>query len=121
MRAPAPVVEPGQLARDIVDALVDRKAGDILLLDIHRQTVIADFFIICTGTSDRHVRALTDHVVEALDMLGVRPLHVEGQNEAHWVVIDYGSVLVHLFSAPEREFYQLEDLWKESVTVARIQ
>lgn len=114
-------MEPGQVARSVVDVLADRKASDILLLDIHRQTIIADFFIICTGTSDRQIRALTDHVIEALDLLGVSPLHVEGQNEARWVVIDYGSVLVHIFSPADREFYQLEDLWKESVTVARIQ
>lgn len=121
MRVTVPEMEPGQLARNIVDVLADRKASDILLLDIKRQTIIADFFVICTGTSDRQIRALTDHVIQALGMLGAEPLHVEGQHEARWVVIDYGSVLVHIFSPADREFYRLEDLWSEGVTVARIQ
>lgn len=114
-------MEPGELARSIVDVLDDRKASDIVLLDIRRQSIIADYFIICTGTSDRQVRALTDNVVEALHMVGVKPLHVEGRQDARWVVLDYGAVLVHIFAPDVRDYYQLEDLWHEATTVARIQ
>ena len=109
------------MARQIVEVLADRKASDILLLDIRRQSIIADYFIICTGTSDRQIRALTDHVLETMDMLGEEPLHVEGRQEAGWVVIDYGVVMVHLFAPAERAYFRLDELWHESVTVARIQ
>ncbi len=71
--------QPGILARQIVEILADHKASDILLLDIHRQSIIADFFVICTGNSDRQVRALTDHILAATALLGQKPLHLEGQ------------------------------------------
>ncbi len=121
LREPATVMEPARLARSIVDVLADRKASDILLLDIHRQSIIADYFVICTGNSDRQVRALADSVMESLDLLGVDALRVEGQRDGRWVVIDYGAVLVHIFSPLDRTFYQLEELWHESATVARLQ
>jgi len=113
--------DPGTLARQIVDVLDDRKASDIVLLDIHKQSIIADYFIICSGTSDRQVRALTDSVLESVSLLGIEPLHLEGRGEARWVVIDYASVMVHVFAPGERGFYRLEELWKEALVVAHLQ
>jgi ribosome-associated protein len=73
----------------------------------------ADFFILCSGGSSRHVLALAQHVEEALAQAGVKPLGVEGLEEGQWVLMDYNTVVVHIFLQPQREFYNLEDLWSE--------
>ena len=108
------------LARRIVDVLVDHKAEDTVLLDISRQSVIADCFVISTGTTDRQVRALAERVLEDLGERGIKPLRVEGLPDARWVVLDFNGVMVHLFTPFERRFYDLEDLWSEATTVARV-
>ena len=109
-----------ELARRIIDILVDGKAEDTVLLDITRQSIIADFFIITSGGSDRQVRALADRVLENLGEAGIQPSHSEGLADARWVVLDFSGVMLHIFTPFERRFYDLEDLWSEATTVARV-
>lgn len=110
-----------QLARRIVDLLADKKAEDIVLLDIRQHTTFADFFVICSGTSERQLRALEDELRESLRADDVRPLHVEGGPPSGWVLVDFGDVIVHLFSPAERDYYRLERLWADAQPVLRIQ
>ena len=96
----------------------DRKAEDIVLLDLRPDTVIADFFVIATGTSDRQLRALTDYVREDVkEKLSLLPYAIEGKPESGWVLLDYGTVVVHLFSEDQREYYDIEGLWSKVASV----
>jgi len=85
-----------------------------VLLEVTAFCSFADFFIICSGGSRRHVLALAQHVEEALGQAGVKPLGVEGLEEGQWVLMDYNAMVVHIFMQPLREFYNLEDLWSEA-------
>jgi ribosome-associated protein len=114
-------LEPTELAKKIVDIAADKKAEDVVLLDIRRLTTIADYFVICSGTSERQVAAITQAVLEELDKENVTPLHSEGVGESGWVLLDYGSVIVHIFVPEVRDYYRLERLWSQALTVVRIQ
>ena len=95
-------------------ALVAKRAVDPVLLDMREITLITDYFLICHGTSNVHIRALGQAVVEGLKEAGVKPLGVEGRGAARWVLLDYGDVIVHIFAEEEREFYSLERLWGDA-------
>ena len=84
-----------------------------VLLEVTKFCSFADFFILCSGGSRRHVLALAQHVEEALAQAGVKPLGVEGLEEGQWVLMDYNTVVIHIFLQPQREFYHLEGLWSE--------
>jgi ribosome-associated protein len=114
-------LEATELAKKIVDIAADKKAEDVVLLDIRRLTTIADYFVICSGTSERQIAALTQAVVEELDKEKVALLHSEGISESGWVLLDYGSVIVHIFAPEVRDYYRLERLWSQALTVVRIQ
>ena len=97
------------------DAIFGKKGMDIVLLDVEGLFVLSDVFVIGTGTSRPHVQSLADYVEEKMrDELGLRPLRSEGRNEAEWVLLDFGDVIVHLFQAAPRDFYGLERLWGDS-------
>ncbi len=102
------------VARRIVDLAADKKAADIVLLDIHELTSLADYFVIASGASERQLGAIADGIVEALRNEGIRPIGREGSAEAHWLLIDFGMVVVHVMAPPERDFYQLERLWADA-------
>ena len=106
---------PKDVAR-VVDLLFDRKALDVTLLDLRGISSATDWFVVATGTSDTHVGALAGSVVDGLKQDGVRPLNVEGEREARWVLIDYFDFVVHVFHPAAREFYQLERLWGDAPT-----
>ena len=89
------------------------KGLELVILEVTKFCSFADFFILCSGTSHRHVTALAQHVEEALAQAGVKPLGVEGREEGQWVLMDYNALLIHIFLQPQREFYNLEDLWSE--------
>jgi ribosome-associated protein len=89
------------------------KGLDVVILEVTKFCSFADFFILCSGTSHRHVTALAQHVEEALAQAGVKPLGVEGREEGQWVLMDYNTLVVHIFLQPQREFYNLEDLWSD--------
>ena len=95
----------------VLDKLADLKAQAVLALDVRKLTSIADAMIIATCTSNRHVKALADNVVEGAKEAGVPPIGVEGEKSGEWVLVDLGDVIVHIMQPETREFYQLEKLW----------
>ena len=99
--------DPGELAHRIVDVASDKKASDIVLLRTAEVTTMAYYFVIASGRSDRQVQALSKAIVDELRDEGIKPLGIEGQSSARWVLLDYGSVIVHLFAPEEREYYGL--------------
>ena len=109
------------LARRIVDLASDKKAADIVLLEIRELTTLADYFVICSGASERQLNAIASGIVDGLRDEGTKPVGKEGSSNAHWMLIDYGSVIVHVMAPPEREFYQLERLWAEAPILLRLQ
>ncbi len=110
-----------ELAHVIVEALEDKKGENIVLMDLQNVAMFTDYFIICTGTSDRMLDALAEGVVEkARESAGLKG-HPQGQSASGWVVIDFGAVIVHCFAPEMRDFYKLEDLWKEGKTLLRLQ
>ncbi len=108
------------VAHSIVDSLVEHLAEDTALLDIRKLSVLADYFVITTGSTERQVRALADHVLEDLGKNGVPAVRVEGLRDGRWVALDFNGVVVHIFTPAERRFYALEELWSGAGTVARI-
>ena len=109
------------LARRIVELAEDKKAADIVLLDLSELTTLADYFVIASGNSERQLDAIADGVVSGLRDEKVRPFGREGTPASHWVLIDYGGVILHVFTPPERDFYQLEKHWAEAKTILRVQ
>lgn len=101
-----------EIAKIAVKALDSKKAVDIQVVEITELTIIADYFVIATGNSSTQVKALADEVEFQLSKNGVEPLHIEGRSTG-WIVVDYGSVVVHVFHGEQREFYNLERLWKD--------
>ena len=95
----------------IIAAADDKKANYITALDLRGKTLIADFFIICSGTSNIHIRSIADGVMEAMEKQGIRQRRIEGYSEATWVLLDYGDAIVHVMSEEQRSFYGLEKLW----------
>ena len=115
------LLNPAQLARAAVDIASDKKASDILLLDIREVTTFADYFVICSGNNPRQIQAIADALEEDLEKQGARALHREGIAEAGWILLDFGDVIVHIFGTKEREYYRLERLWSEAKTVVYLQ
>jgi ribosome-associated protein len=114
------LTDAAALAHRIVDVASDKKGSDIVLLRTAELTTMADYFVIASGRSDRQVQALSQAIVDELRDAGIRPLGVEGLTKARWVLIDYGSVIVHVFSPEEREYYGLERLWSQAAQVVRV-
>jgi ribosome-associated protein len=119
--APKADQEPLALARRIVELAEDKKAADIVLLDLGGLTTLADAFVICSGGSERQLDAIADGVIEGMRAEKVRPIGREGTASSHWVLVDFGSVVVHVFTPPERDYYSLEKRWSEARTVLRVQ
>lgn len=111
-------VEARQKALLCVRFALEKKAYDLVLMEVGQLTSLADYFLICTGRSDTQVQAITQSVEENLGRYGVRPLSIEGCTRGHWVVVDYGDVVVHVFFEPLREFYDLERLWARAPRVS---
>jgi ribosome-associated protein len=102
------------MAQVAAAALVAKKAAEPVLLDLRKLTPIADYFLICHGTVRPHLQALADAVAEALQREGVKPHAVEGYAPAHWILLDYGDLIVHIFTQADREFFDLERLWGDA-------
>ena len=114
-------LEPAQIARLAVDVASDKKATDIVLLDIQGISSIADYFVICTGANPRQIRAVATAIDEKLSEQGLSALHREGTPDSGWLLLDYGDMIVHIFSPKEREYYRLERLWSNAKTVIYLQ
>ncbi len=112
---------PLDLARRIVELAEDKKAADIVLLDLGELTTVADAFVICSGGSERQIAAIANGILEALRDEGVKPFGREGTPESHWVLVDFGSVIVHVFTPPERDYYELEKHWSGAKVILRVQ
>jgi ribosome-associated protein len=105
----------------LVDVIIDKKGSDILVLDIRDQALFADYFILCNGESDRQLRALMNAVVTgAKEKADTAPWGTEGEPENGWVLVDYGAVIVHIFSPEKRAYYNLEELWSDGHVVLRM-
>ncbi len=105
----------------VKSALGDRKAEDIEELDLRGRTIIADYFVVASGTSNVHIRAIADGVIEKMKKKGVRPDRIEGYQEAKWVLVDYGDVIVHVFAVEERSFYDIESLWRAAAESRKLE
>ncbi|OGO20871.1 MAG: ribosome silencing factor [Chloroflexi bacterium RBG_16_50_9] len=114
-------MEAVDVARRAVEAASDKQAVDIVLLDTREVCSYADYFVICAGDTERQIRAIYDEIEQSLKREGVLPHHHEGTVASGWLLLDYVDVIVHIFSASEREYYQLDKLWSEAKPVLRIQ
>ena len=113
--------QPLELARRIVELAEDKKAADIILLDLAGQTTMADYFVICSGGSERQLDAIAAGIIASLRDEKTKPIGREGTAASHWVLIDFGSVIVHIFTPPERDYYGLEKHWSEAKVVLSVQ
>lgn len=99
---------------EIVKILDDKKAKDIKTLKVEGLSIITDYFVICTGGSTTHIRALADELTEKMNEKSYEAYHIEGYDTARWILLDFGEVIVHIFHEEERQFYNLERLWADS-------
>lgn len=113
-------LEANELAHAIVDIMSSKKAANILMLDVHDVTYLADYYILCDGSSNRQIDAITEGLLEDLKKAGSQRAVIEGSSESGWVLVDFGSVIAHVFSPEKRAYYQLEELWKEAPIVVRM-
>jgi ribosome-associated protein len=102
------------LAEMLINAAEDKNAWDPVIIDLQGKTTVADYFVICDGETDRQLRSIADGMVERARSEGVRPLAVNGYEEATWILLDFDSVLAHVFLPGERAYYDLETLWTEA-------
>ena len=108
-----------QLAKTAYDALADKKAEDIKVLGISEITVLADYYIIAGGTNRNQVQAMADNVEEMIGKTyGISPKHIEGYQNANWILMDYGDIVVHLFDRENRLFYDLEKVWGDGKLIS---
>jgi len=112
------MIGPKELAEEVALLLDSKKGIDIEVIKVEDLTIIADYFVICTGTSSTHVKALSDEVEFKLrENKAISPLRIEGYTTSSWILMDYGSVIVHIFTADTRKFYSLERLWSDAPKV----
>ncbi len=103
---------PLQIA--IAQAASEKKAHDIVIMEIGKVSLMTDFFVICSANSTTQVKAIADNIEEKLEQSGIRFLHKEGYNQARWILLDYGAAVAHIFVNEDREFYNLERLWGDA-------
>lgn len=101
------------LTDKVVDILESKKARDIEIIHIAEISILADYFVICSGTSTTHIKSLADEVEFRMNEAGFHCLHKEGYNSARWILLDYGEVVIHIFHEEDRSFYNLERLWSD--------
>lgn len=95
--------------------LAEKKADEVEVIDLRDRTLIADYFVVCSGTSNTHIKAIADGLLTDGRDEGLKKDHIEGYTQGRWVLVDYGDVVVHIFAREEREFYDIESLWKATV------
>lgn len=106
-----------ELLNTIGQAIFDKKGSNIIALDVRGISTMTDFYVIAEGNVERHVKAIHNTILDAMHQKGHRALHVEGVRESDWIVIDFGEIVIHLFTPDMREKYALENLWKEGKIV----
>ncbi len=108
-----------EMVRLAIQALEDKKGEDIRIIDIREVSVLADYFIIASGSNANQVQAMTDNVEEVLGKAGYEPKQIEGYRSANWILMDYGDIIVHVFCREDRLFYDLERIWRDGKVVER--
>lgn len=103
--------------RGVVQSVLDRKAVDLRVLHLGGVSDFTEFFLICSGTSQRQVQAIGDAVISGAREAGIRPLGVEGYNNGSWILVDYGDMVIHIFSSESRDLYRLEKLWSDATDI----
>lgn len=116
-----PSVEATTLARKVVDLVDGKQASDIIMLDLRKLNTIADYFVICSGESDRQLKAIVEAVEEGIEREFDRFVRIEGSPDTGWVLLDYGDVVVHIFSVAQRDYYRLERVWSKATPVVVMQ
>jgi len=101
----------------VVNAIEDKKAHDVVTLDLSEVSLVADYFVICSGNSDLQVQAIATEIRKSADKLGVTVKNIEGERSARWILIDLGDIIVHVFHREEREYYNLEKIWSDAKVV----
>jgi len=119
-KAAKPDLESLAVARRIVDLAEDKKAADIVILDLTGLTTMADYFVIASGGSERQLDAIADGVISGMRDEKVHAFGREGTAASHWVLVDFATVVLHVFTPPERDYYQLERHWAEAKTILRV-
>lgn len=115
-------IEPIDIARLIVDVIADKKGEDIILMEVREQTTIADYFVICTATNERQLKAIVEAIREKVkEEFSISSRPVEGKEETGWILIDFVDIVVHAFQREVRQKYDLEDLWRESPVLLKMQ
>ncbi len=114
-------MEPLEIAQKAVEAATEKQASDISLLDTRGLCSFADYFVLASGQTERQVKAIYEEIEQTLKKAGVRAYHREGSFDSGWLLLDFGSVIVHIFAPLEREYYQLDELWAKAVPVVKIQ
>ncbi|MGE5124252.1 MAG: ribosome silencing factor [Acidobacteriaceae bacterium] len=109
------------MARAVVDHLEEKKAEDLVLIDIINLAIFADYFVICSGTSDRMLNALAKSVLEYLELGYHVSAKIEGEPRDGWILIDAGDIIIHIFSPEQRNYYKLEDLWSQGKVLLHVQ
>lgn len=107
-------LDSGQFAVELARIAADHKADDVVALDLRGRSSVTDYCVICTGTSDRQMRAVAEHMIEYGRKVGEKPFGVDGYDAATWILIDFIDVVVHVFGVPQREYYDLELLWGDA-------
>ena len=108
-----------EIALMAAESADDRKAIDIEVLDVHELTVIADYFIICSGNSETQVKAIANGIERDLSEVDIEPQKIAGKQESRWILMDYADIIIHIFHKDEREFYELERLWADAEKILR--
>ncbi|MCI5650545.1 MAG: ribosome silencing factor [Fusicatenibacter sp.] len=111
--------ESKKTALTAVEALEDKKAIDVRILDIEKVSTLADYFLIASGSNRNQVQAMADNVEETLGRQGISPKQIEGYQNANWILMDYGDVVIHLFDEENRLFYDLERIWRDGKAIAK--
>ncbi len=114
-------LEALEAARLAVEAASEKQANNIVLLDMRNVATFTDYFLICSGDSEKQIKAIYDAIEETLKKAGARPCYREGSTDSGWLLLDYGDFVVHIFSPFEREYYQFDELWSEAAPILRIQ
>jgi ribosome-associated protein len=116
-----PISESLKIAQRAVEIASDKQASDIILLDIQSIASFADYFVLLSADNMRLINSLVEDIALQLKLEGVNIMHKEGTVESGWVLLDYGDVLIHVFSPEERDYYRLEELWKEATPLVQVQ
>ena len=114
-------LEAEDIARLATEAAAEKQANGIAMLNVGALCSFTDYFVICSGDSKRHIEAIWQGVNQVLKGRGITPHRIEGASDSGWVLLDFGSVIVHIFAPAERDYYQLDELWDKAIPLVRIQ